>query len=222
MLLFVCQYPCVLYSVVIFQDDEYRGKGTTGLPYFECGHNNAVWVSMDMVVYPPPTTVGRRVPHGNTSNGKKSTGTKQSFGPGQSTEKHGGQHKPLDNGKNSTGQNTTVGSNKSSRQGGIVSNVGNMASNVASNVASKAWNLITGPTEVVEKDQQQNSTNKRYKEGDRVVIYSMKTQQPISAIVRWTGQVKFSKLSDQPSAMVAGLETVSCMFEFLCFCVWVP
>ena len=179
---------------------------------------------MGMVVYPPPTTAVRRVPRGNTSNGKKSTGTKHTFVPGRSTEKHGGQHKPFDDlaGKNSTGQNTTAGSNKSSRQGGFVSNVGNMASNVASNVASKAWNLITGPAEIVEKDQQQYLTSKMYKEGDRVVVYSMKTQQPISAIVRWTGQVKFSRLSDQPSAMVAGLETVSCMFEFfvfVCACV---
>ena len=50
-----------------------------------------------------------------------------------------------------------------------------------------------------------------YKEGDRVVIYSMKTWQPIRATVRWTGLVKFSQASVISLTMVAGLETVSCM-----------
>ena len=36
------------------QNDKYRGKGTTsGHPYFNCGYKNAVWVSMDMVIYTP-------------------------------------------------------------------------------------------------------------------------------------------------------------------------
>ena len=162
---------------------------------------------MDMVVYPPPTA-GQHVPHGNTSDGKSSTGTKHTFVPGRNAGKHGGQHKQPDDsaGKHSSGQNTTTGTSKSSHQGGIVSNVGN----VASNVASKAWNLIAATAEIVGKDQQ-HPTSKLYKEGDRVVIYSMKTEQPIKATVRWTGQVQFSKESAMPFVMVAGLETVSCM-----------
>ena len=105
-----------------FQDDDFRGKGTTGLPYFDCGCNNAVWLSMDMVVYPPPTT-GQHVPHGNTSNGKSSTGTKQSFVSGQNTGKHRGQHKPSDDStsQHSTGQSTTTETSKSSHQGDTVS-----------------------------------------------------------------------------------------------------
>ena len=180
-----------------FQADEYRGKGTTGLPYFKCGCNNAVWLSMDMVVYPPPTA-SQHVPHGNTSNRRKSTGTKPTFVPSRSTEKHGGQHKPSDDstGKYSSGQNTTTATSKYSHQGGIV---------------SKAWNFIVGSAEIARKDQQQYPTSKLYKEGDRVVICSMKTGQPIRAIVRWTGQVQFSKESEMPSAMFAGLETVSYM-----------
>ena len=202
--------------LLFLQDDEYRGKGTTGIPYFDCGRNNAMWLSMDMVVYPPPTA-GQHVPHGNTSNGKRLTGTKHSFVPGRNTGK---QHKPPDDstGKQSTSQNTTTGTNKSSRQGGFVSNAGNMASNVA----SKAWTLIAGPAEIVEKDQQQYPTSKMYKVGDRVVIYSMKTEQPIRATVRWTGLLKFSRASAIPSVMVAGLETVSCMsvwFMYVCMCI---
>ena len=162
---------CMLF---FFQDDEYRGKGTTGLPYFDCGRNNAVWLSMDMVVY--PSTAGRRVPHA------------------QNTGENRGQHKPSDDstGKHSSGQYTT---------------------NKSSHLTSKAWNLIASSAEMVgiKEPQQQYPTSKLYKEGDRVVIYSMKTEQPIKATVRWTGQVQFSKGSAMPLAMVVGLETVSCM-----------
>ena len=177
--------------MLFFFQDEFRGKGTTGRPYFDCGHNNAVWVSMDMIVYPPPTA-GQHVPCD------------------RNTGKHRGQHKPSSDStaKQSFGQYTTTGASKSSRQGGIVSSV-----------ASRAWNLITGTTEVVGKDQQQYPTSKLYKLGDRVVIYSVKTEQPIKATVRWTGQVQSSKESAMPLTMVAGLETVSCMsvwFTYVC------
>ena len=187
---------------LFLQDDEYRGFGTTGEPYFYCGRKNAVWVSMDMVVYSPPTT-GQHVPHRNTSNGKSSAGAKH---PGQNTGKHEGQQMPSDDstGNNSTVQNATTESNKSSRQGGIIGNV-----------ASKVWNFFG-------KDQPQYPTSKLYKEGDRVVIYSMKAGQFIGATVRWTGQVQLSKESAMPLAMVVGLETVSCMFVWyihVCVCM---
>ena len=192
------------------QDDEYRGKGTTGMPYFDCGRNNAVWVSMDMVVHPPPTA-GQHVPHGNTSNERNPSISKHSFVLGRNIGESRRQHKPFDDstGKHSSSQNTTTETKKSSRQGGIVGNV-----------ASKVWNFL-------EKDQSQYpqyQTSKMYKEGDRVVIYSMKTWQPIRATVRWTGQVKFSKESATPYAIFAGLETVSCIFVwYICVyvCSWV-
>ena len=188
---------CTVVYVYFFQNDKYQGKGTTGLPYFQCGYNNAVWVSLDMVVYPPPTA-GQRVPHG------------------QNAGENIGQHKPSDDstGKHSSVQYTTRGTSKSSYQGGIVGNV-------ASNVASKAWNLIAASAEVAGR-QQQYSTSKLYKEGDRVVIYSMKTEQPIEATVRWTGEVQLSKQSAMPLAMVAGLETVSFMLVWYMYaCVYI-
>ena len=129
----------------------------------------------------PPPTAGRRVPHG------------------QNTGENRGQHKPSDDstGKHSSGQYITTGTSEFSYQAGIMSNV-----------ASKVWDFVVGSTE---KDQQHYPTSKLYKLGERVVVYSMKTEQPIKATVRWTGQVRFSKESAMPTAMIAGLETVSCM-----------
>ena len=175
-----CTSSLVYGMLFFFQNDKYRGKGTTGLPYFDCGRNNAVWLSMDMVVYPPPTA-GRRVPHG------------------QNTGENRGQHKPSDDstGKHSSGQYITTGTSEFSHQAGIMSNV-----------TSKVWDFVVGSTE---KDQQQYPTSKLYKLGERVVVYSMMTEQPIKATVRWTGQVKFSKESGMPLLMYAGLETVSYM-----------
>ena len=38
--------------VHILKDDKCRGRGTTsGQPHFNCGHKNAVWVSMDQLIY---------------------------------------------------------------------------------------------------------------------------------------------------------------------------
>ena len=128
---------------------------------------------------------------------------------GQNTGENRGQHKLSDDstGKQSSGQYTTTGTSKSSHQGGMMSNV-----------ASKVWDFVVSPTE------QQYPTSKLYKLGERVVIYSMKTEQPIKATVRWTGQVKFSKESTMPNVMFAGLETVSCMslwqMYIMCICMF--
>ena len=129
------------------QDDEYRGKGTTaGRPYFDCGRKNAVWVSIDMVIYPPDT------PHGRTTSG------------------------------NSQHDDNTA--EKSSR---------------ASKIASKVMiNFLKMP-------EMKNKCSKLFKEGDRVVVYSMKDQRPIFATVRWTGAVQ---LSEMLSVIFAGLESV--------------
>ena len=64
-------------TICYVQDDEYRGKGTTiGHHYFRCGHKNGVWVSMDMVIY-PPTTTGQHTPHNSTVASKSSYDTSQ-------------------------------------------------------------------------------------------------------------------------------------------------
>ena len=48
-----------------------------------------------------------------------------------------------------------------------------------------------------------------YKEGDRVVVYSMNDQRPITATVRWTGEIRISlRLSGSPSVIIVGLESV--------------
>ena len=118
-----------------------------------------------------------------------------------------GENRPSNDstGKHSTGQYTTTGASKSFHQG---------------TVASRAWNFIAGSTEKIVGKDQQYPTSKLYKEGDRVVIYSMKTEQPIRATVRWTGRVQFSKESAMPSLMVAGLETVSCMSVWVRVCIY--
>ena len=75
----------------------------------------------------------------------------------------------------------------------------------ASNVASIVKKFIVDKHKVLED---KHHRSKLYKEGDRVVIYSMKDQRPITATVRWTGAVQMSKQSGLPSMIIAGLELV--------------
>ena len=77
----------------------------------------------------------------------------------------------------------------------------------AKKMTSKAWNYLTG--NAFEDKEQQHS--EIFKEGDCVVVHSLKDQRPITATVRWTGMVKLSQESLVPKAMFAGLEMVSCM-----------
>ena len=40
-----------IYNFYLSQDKKHRGKGTTdGYPHFQCGHKNAVYVSMDKII----------------------------------------------------------------------------------------------------------------------------------------------------------------------------
>ena len=179
------------------QDDEYRGKGTTsGIPYFHCGHKNGVWVSMDMVIYPPlTTTTGRRAPHNSTAT------SKSSYDTGEQTphvHKNAYQHPTSE-----TNQYVRVAHDVEPHQ---VSREGNKA---IKKIASKAWKYLTGE----DKEQQHSEV---FKEGDCVVAYSLKDQRPITATVRWTGMVRLSQVGHVPKAMFAGLETVSCTLMNLC------
>ena len=70
-------------------------------------------------------------------------------------------------------------------------------------VASKVFNYFMKP-----EGKLQHS--KLYKKGDRVVVYSMKDQRPITATVHWTGAVQMSTQSEVPSVIFAGLEPVRC------------
>ena len=46
--------------VHILKDDKYRGRGTTsGLPYFNSGRRNAVWMSIDQLIYGPGSSRSR-------------------------------------------------------------------------------------------------------------------------------------------------------------------
>ena len=169
------------------QDDEYRGKGTTnGHPHFRCGYKNAVWVSMDMVVYPPTTTTGRH----STAAGKSSYDTGQ-----QTPHVHKTARQHL---SSETDQYVHIDDTEPHQDSREVSK--------AKLMASKAWSYLT---RVEDREQQQHS--EVFKEGDCVVVYSLKNQRPITAIVRWTGMVKLSQEGHVPKAMFAGLETVSCM-----------
>ena len=49
-----------------------------------------------------------------------------------------------------------------------------------------------------------------HKEGDRVVVYSLKDQRSIRGTVRWTGPILISKSVSRPPVIFVGLETVSC------------
>ena len=60
-------------------------------------------------------------------------------------------------------------------------------------------------TDYLTKPEMKNECSKLFKEGDRVVTYSMKDQRPIFATVRWTGAVQ---LSEMLSVIFAGLESV--------------
>ena len=178
------------------QDDEYRGKGTTnGQPYFRCTHKNAVWVSMDMVIYPPittTTTTGRRAPRNTRATSKPSSDS------GQETPRvHTPAHKPSPQ----TDQYVHVTHNDAEPQ------QGSKEGNTAKKMVSRAWKYLT--SHAVEAMEQQHS--EVFKEGDCVVAYSLKDQRPITATVRWTGMVRLSQESQVPKAMFAGLETVSCM-----------
>ena len=70
-----------------------------------------------------------------------------------------------------------------------------------SGIASKVFNYLLTP-------ETKRECSKLYKEGDRVVVYSMKDQRPIFATVRWTGSVQLSRQSGLPSTIFAGLESV--------------
>ena len=182
---------CVIHYV---QDDEYRGKGTTsGQPHFHCGHKNGVWVSMDMVVYPPlPTTAtGRHAPHNSTSASKPSYGTGK-----QTSHVHKTAHQHP---SSETGQYVQLPRGDESHR-----------SNIYKMMASKAWKYIAG-IEDKEQQQQQQQHSEAFKEGDHVQVYSLKDQRPITATVCWTGMVKLSCEGHVPKVMFAGLETVSCV-----------
>ena len=60
-------------------------------------------------------------------------------------------------------------------------------------------------TNYLMKPEMENECSKLFKEGDRVVVYSMKDQRPIFATVRWTGAVRKTGM---PSVIYAGLESV--------------
>ena len=192
---------CVIYYV---QDDEYRGKGTTsGTPYFRCGRNNAVWVSMDMVIYPPTTntTTSRHAPHINRATSKPSSDTSQ-----QTPHEHKTAHKPS---PESDHYVHVMHDDAEPQQG-------SREVSKAKKMASKAWNYLTGnaveekePVNAVE-DKEQLQRSEVFKEGESVVAYSLKDQRPITATVRWTGMVRLSQEGHVPKAMFAGLETVSC------------
>ena len=185
---------CVIHSV---QDDQYRGKGTTsGYPHFRCAHKNAVWVSMDMVIYPPPTattTTGRHAPRINRATSKPSSDTGQ-----QTPREHKTTHKP----SAETDHYVHITHNDTEPQ------QGSTEFSKAKKIVVKAWNYLTG--NAVEAVEQQRS--EVFNEGDCVVAYSLKDQRPITATVRWTGMVKLSQ-DHLPKALFAGLETVS---EFVC------
>ena len=99
----------------------------------------------------------------------------------------GSNHSPV------AGRRASHDDSRSSRQSG------------ASNVASKVKKFMVDKHKVLED---KHHRSKLYKEGDRVVIYSMKDQRPITATVRWTGLVEMSKRSGLPSMIIAGLELV--------------
>ena len=180
------------------QDDEYRGKGTSGQPHFRCGHKNAVWVSMDMVIYPPLNTTtttaatGRRPPRNTRATSKPSSDTGQ-----QTPREHTPAHKPSPE----TDHYVHIMHNDAEPQ------QGSKEGNTAKKIVVKAWKYLT--SYAVEAMEQQHS--EVFKEGDCVVAYSLKDQRPITATVRWTGMVRLSQESQVPKAMFAGLETVSCM-----------
>ena len=184
---------CAIHSV---QDDQYRGKGTTsGYPHFRCGHKNAVWVSMDMVIYPPlTTTTGRRAPRNGRATNKSSSDTGQ-----QTPREHTPAHKP----SSETDQYVHITHNDAESQ------PGSKEVSKAKKIVVKAWNYLTG--NAVEAIEQQRSDV--FKEGDCVVAYSLKDQRPITATVCWTGMVKLSQECQVPEAMFAGLETVSSMLK---------
>ena len=192
------------FTHCIIQDDEYRGKGTTnGLPYFRCGRRNAVWVPMDMVIYPPlTTTTVRRAPRINKATIKPSSDTGQ-----QKPHEHTPAHKP----SSETDQYVHIKHYDAEPQKG--STEFSKAKKMASKAAVKAWNYLTGSYAVEDMEQQ---CSEFFNEGDSVVAYSLKDQMPITATVRWTGMVKLSQGSEVPKAMFAGLETVSCMLMNLC------
>ena len=78
-------------------------------------------------------------------------------------------------------------------------------------MASKVFNYLKP-----EGGKSQHST--LYKKGDRVVVYSMKDQRPITATVCWTGLVQMSKKSGLPPMIFAGLEPVRSISKCLLDC----
>ena len=212
---------CVIHYV---QDDEYRGKGTTsGHPFFDCGRKNAVWVSMDMVIYPPPlhtTTTTTTI----TATTTTTTTTTTTAAAAATTTAATGQHAPHNDRATSkpssdTGQPTPhehtpayKPSPQTDQYVHITHNnaepyLGSRELSKAKKMASKAWNYLTGNA-LEDKEQQRSEV---FKEGDYVVAYSFKDQRPITATVRWTGMVKLSQDGHVPKAMLAGLEAVSCI-----------
>ena len=85
--------------------------------------------------------------------------------------------------------------------------------NSAFKMASKVFNYL--------KPEGRSQRSILYKEGNRVVVYSMKDQRPITATVRWTGGVQMSKQSGLPSMIFAGLEPVrsisNCLLDYYLF-----
>ena len=147
---------------------------------------------MDMVIYPPPTTpttTVRRAPHNGRATSKSSSDI------GQQTPRA---HTPAHNLLPEADHYVHITHDDAEPQHG----------NKARNMVSKAWKYLTGNA-VEDKEQQRSEI---FKEGDCVVAYSLKDQMPVTATVRWTGMVRLSQEGQVPKAMLAGLETVSCLF----------
>ena len=150
-----------------------------------------------MVVYPPLTTTtaaGRRAPRYVRATGKPSSDT------GQETPcVHTPAHKPSPESDQYVHIIRDADPHHSSKE---VSK--------AKKIVSKAWRYLTSSNVATIEDTEQKYSEV-FKEGDYVVAYSLKDQRPITATVRWTGMVRLSQESQVPKAMVAGLETVSCI-----------
>ena len=164
---------------------------------------------MDMVIYPPSpppttttntnttsttttTTTVRRAPHFNKATSKPSSDSGQ-----QTPHKHTPAHKPSPE----TDQYVPVHLRHNDNA--------EPHDTRAKKIVSRAWKYLA-------QDKEQLQHSKFFKEGDRVVVYSLKDQRPITATVRWIGMVRMSQEGQVPKAMFAGLETVSCMLMNLC------
>ena len=154
---------------------------------------------MDMVIYPPsppPTTTNtttattsttttavRRAPHFNKATSKPSSDSGQ-----QTPHKHTPAHKPSPE----TDQYVHLRHNDNAEP----------HDTRAKKIVSRAWKYLA-------QDKEQLQRREFFKEGDRVVVHSLKDQRPITATVRWIGMVRMSQEGQVPKAMFAGLETVS-------------